>query len=99
VARDETGRVLPGVTVDVHALEDDSVRSKASTILDARASYRLAPRYSLNLDVFNLTNAKVSDIDYYYTSRLPGEPLAGFDDVHTHPLAPITFRASFTASF
>jgi outer membrane receptor protein involved in Fe transport len=80
-------------------VEDDSVRSKASTTLNARASYRITSRYSLALDLFNLANAKVSDIDYYYASRLPGEPPGGVDDIHTHPLEPFTVRASFTASF
>lgn len=80
-------------------IEDNAVRSKASTTLNARLSYRLTPRYSLTLDAFNLTNSKASDIDYYYTSRLPGESLAGVDDIHTHPLEPFTLRASFTASF
>jgi hypothetical protein len=80
-------------------IEDNSVRSKASTTLNARVTYRLTPRYSLTLDAFNLTNAKASDIDYYYTSRLPGEPAEGIDDLHTHPLAPLTVRASFTATF
>jgi hypothetical protein len=80
-------------------IEDDSVRSSASTTLNARASYRLSSRYTLNLDVFNLANAKAGDIDYFYTSRLPGEPLAGIDDVHTHPLEPRTVRASITATF
>jgi hypothetical protein len=28
-------------------------------------------------DVFNLLDAKVDDIAYYYTSRLPGEPAPG----------------------
>ena len=51
------------------------------------------------MDVFNLTNAKASDIDYFYPSRLPGEPSAGVDDIHTHPLEPRTVRASITATF
>ena len=80
-------------------IEDDSVRSDASATLNARASYRLSSRFTLNLDVFNLTNAKASDIDYFYASRLPGEPAAGIEDVHTHPLEPRTFRASVTATF
>jgi outer membrane receptor protein involved in Fe transport len=80
-------------------IEDNSVRSDASTTLNARVTYRLGHRYSLGLDVFNLTDAKVSDIDYFYTSRLPGEPAAGVDDIHTHPLEPFTVRASFTATF
>ena len=79
-------------------IEDNSVRSRASATLNARAAYRLTPRCSLALEAFNLTNARVSDIDYYYTSRLQGEP-AGVEDIHTHPLEPFTLRASFTASF
>ncbi len=80
-------------------VEDDSVRSKASTLLNARASYRMSQRLSLALDLFNLTDAKVSDIDYFYTSRLRGEPLAGVDDLHTHPIEPRSFRVSLTTSF
>ena len=51
------------------------------------------------MDAYNLTNAKVSDIDYYYTSRLPGESADGVDDVHTHPLEPLTLRASLSLTF
>jgi outer membrane receptor protein involved in Fe transport len=80
-------------------IEDNSVRSDASTTLNARLTYKLSRRYSLNLDVFNLADARVSDIDYFYTSRLPGEPAEGVDDIHTHPLEPFTVRASFTATF
>ena len=42
--------------------------------------------------MFNLFNAKDSDIDYFYTSRLPGEPLDGVDDIHLHPTLPRTAR-------
>jgi outer membrane receptor protein involved in Fe transport len=80
-------------------IEDDSVRSDASTTLNARGAWRFSRRLSASVDVFNLTNAKVSDIDYFYTSRLPGEPAEGIDDVHTHPLEPFTVRASITATF
>jgi TonB dependent receptor-like, beta-barrel/Carboxypeptidase regulatory-like domain/TonB-dependent Receptor Plug Domain len=80
-------------------IEDDSVRSQASTTLNARLGYRIARRYRLSLDVFNLTNAKVSDIDYFYASRLPGEPLEGREDFHTHPLEPLTVRASLSVAF
>ena len=51
--------------------EDDSVRSSASTTLNARASYRFKHRYTLSVDVFNLTDAKASDIDYFYDPRCP----------------------------
>jgi outer membrane receptor protein involved in Fe transport len=72
-------------------VEDDSVRSQPSTTLNARASWRLGKRYSVSLDVFNLTDAKASDVDYYYVSRLPGEPAEGVADIHAparEPLVP-----------
>lgn len=51
------------------------------------------------VDVFNLLNAADSDIDYYYASRLPGEPPAGVADIHTHPALPRTARVSMTVAF
>ena len=75
-------------------VEDNSVRSQATTIVNAEAGYRLTRRTRVMLEAFNLFNAKVSDIDYFYTSRLPGEPLSGIDDIHTHPALPRTARVS-----
>jgi hypothetical protein len=80
-------------------VEDDRVRSEASATLNARVTRRLTPRYALTVDVFNLTNAQASDVDYFYASRLPGEPGEGIEDLHTHPLEPRTFRVSMTATF
>lgn len=40
-----------------------------------------------------------NDIEYNYTSRLPGEPLAGVDDVHLHPAEPCTLPISLTRRF
>jgi hypothetical protein len=51
------------------------------------------------LDAFNLFNSKVSDIDYFYRSRLPGEPDDGVDDIHTHPALPRTVRLSVDFRF
>jgi hypothetical protein len=80
-------------------IEDNRVRSHPSTTLNARLACRLSTRFSIAADTFNLTNAKVSDVDYFYTSRLRGEPLGGLSDVHTHPLEPFTLRGSFSATF
>ena len=80
-------------------IEDDSVRSKASTLVSSDVSYSLRPGWSIQASVFNLLDAKVADIDYFYASRLPGEPPGGVDDVHTHPSPPRTFRIGFVGSF
>jgi hypothetical protein len=64
-----------------------------------QAGYRVAKSAKLAIDVFNAFNARDSDIDYFYTSRLPGEPLPGIDDIHTHPTLPRTARASLIVAF
>ena len=69
-------------------IEDDSVRSRSAATLNGRLGYDLSKNVRLSIDVLNLFNAKVSDIDYYYASRLPGEPPDGVNDVHTHPIEP-----------
>jgi outer membrane cobalamin receptor len=80
-------------------IEDNSVRSQASSLVNAQVGYRLTKKARLLLDVFNLLNSTVPDIDYYYASRLPGEPLAGVDDIHTHPMQPRVARLAFSMAF
>jgi outer membrane receptor protein involved in Fe transport len=67
-------------------VEDDSVRSGATSLVNARAGYRFANGLSLALEAYNLLDREDSDIEYYYASRLPGEPLEGVEDVHFHPM-------------
>ena len=80
-------------------IEDNSVRSKSTTLAYLRIGYRISPNLRLALDVFNLFDRKASDIDYFYASRLQGEPAAGVDDVHFHPVEPRRFRLALTANF
>ena len=79
--------------------QDGLVHSKATTLLYADLGYALSDNWSVSLNVFNLLDARNSDIDYFYTSRLPGEPASGVDDVHTHPAEPREFRISITKRF
>lgn len=72
-------------------IEDNSVRSHASTTLNGRIGYRIASDLRLELEGFNLADKRVSSIDYYYASQLAGEaePRA---DIHFHPLESRSFR-------
>jgi hypothetical protein len=79
--------------------EDDSIESRATTLINAQAGYQITKRVKLVLDVFNLLDAADSDIDYFYTSRLSGEPLGGVEDIHTHPTIPRTARAGVRVEF
>lgn len=80
-------------------IEDNSVRSASTSLVNLQAGYQPAARVRVVGDMFNLFDADVSDIDYYFTSRLPGEPLEGVDDRHFHPAVPRTFRISATVAF
>jgi hypothetical protein len=80
-------------------IEDNSVRSEPTTLINLQGGYALAKNLKLTVDLFNVMNAEVSDIDYYFTSRLPGEPLAGVDDIHFHPAVPRTIRAGLVVGF
>lgn len=79
-------------------VEDDSVRSPSSALLNMKLGYRVTPRLKLTLEVLNLLDRRVSDIDYYYESQLPGEP-APVADIHTHPGEMRTLRAGLAWRF
>jgi hypothetical protein len=78
--------------------EDDSVRQPESTIINAIAGYRRG-RYELTAELLNLLDAKTDDIAYYYQSRLAGEPAAGVNDLHVHPVEPFQVRGGLTVHY
>ena len=80
-------------------VEDNSVRSKATTLAYLRAGYKINRDARIAVDVFNLFDRRGSDIDYYYASRLQGEPAAGVNDVHFHPVEPRSVRVSMIVNF
>jgi outer membrane receptor protein involved in Fe transport len=80
-------------------VQDNSVQSKATTLVNLQAGYQVSKNVRATVDVFNVLNAEVSDIDYYFASRLPGEPLEGVNDIHFHPAVPRTVRVSMRVTF
>jgi hypothetical protein len=49
--------------------------------------------------VLNLFTAQTNQIEYYYLSRLPGEPLAGVAGRHVHPAEPLAVRLTLAGRF
>jgi hypothetical protein len=80
-------------------IEDDSVRSRATSLANAQIGYKFPRALRVALDIFNLFDAKDSDIDYYYASRLPAEPSGGKPDVHFHATLPRTVRVNLIVGF
>ena len=74
-------------------IEDNSVRSKSSTLVNMQVGYRISKPLKISMEVLNMFNAQVSDIDYYYASQLPGEA-APVNDIHSHPAEPRTVRVT-----
>ena len=80
-------------------IEDNSQRSQSSTLVNAKLGYSMNRQLRMQAEVLNLMNRKVNDIDYFYASRLPGEPAGGVDDRHSHPVEPRTLRVSLQLNF
>lgn len=79
-------------------IEDNSQESQSTLLVSGRAGYRWSD-VDLWIEAFNLFDRNDSDIDYYYASRLPGEPDAGVEDVHFHPVEPLALRAGIMIRF
>jgi len=79
-------------------IEDDSVRSDGSTMVNLLAGWQFGA-WRLQAEVFNLLDSDDHDVDYYYASRLPGEPAEGIEDIHYHIFEPRQFRLQAAWSF
>jgi outer membrane cobalamin receptor len=82
--------------------EDNIIRSKAATTLNAKVEYAPNKQVAVSLSLLNLTNRQFNDIEYAYASRLANE--AAFDEStpatrHFHPGAPRTARIALKLSF
>jgi len=79
-------------------IEDNSVRSQASTTINGRVGYKIGKDLQVELEAFNIANRRDSAIDYYYASQLAGE-LSPRDDVHFHPIEPRSLRLTLTKTW
>jgi outer membrane receptor protein involved in Fe transport len=72
-------------------IEDDSVRSDPTTLVNLEVGRRIGKRFSIAVAAYNLFGSNDNDITYFYESQLPdeGSPVA---DRHFHPVEPRTLR-------
>lgn len=73
-------------------------RSAATTVMNVGYQYAWQ-QWQFGLNIMNLFNSKDNDIDYFYSSRLQGEPVEGVEDRHAHPLEPRTLRLTISYPF
>ena len=79
-------------------IEDNSVRADPLTVVNARLEYQIG-RIELAADLLNVFNARDNEIEYFYASRLPGEPAGGIEDRHVRPIEPRQLRVSAKVTF
>lgn len=72
-------------------VEDGSVRSPSSTLLNTEIGRRLGQNWRVAVGVYNVLDKRANDITYFYESRLPSEA-AAVEDLHFHPAEPRTIR-------
>uniref|UniRef100_UPI000D36F5D4 TonB-dependent receptor n=1 Tax=unclassified Variovorax TaxID=663243 RepID=UPI000D36F5D4 len=82
----------------------NSVRSRATTLLNFGARLALNKHLTLGLDVFNLAGSKGNDIAYFYASCSAGEVArgdcgGGIAGRHIHPMEPRSARISARWTF
>lgn len=75
---------------------DGSVESKDALQINSRLGYRVEGDWEIALEFINLLDSNDNDVEYFYTSRLPGEAAVGIDDTHLHPYEPRQVRVSVT---
>ena len=79
-------------------IEDNIQRADPLTVVNARVEYQLG-RVALAADLLNVLNSKDNEIEYFYASRLPGEPAGGIEDRHVRPVEPRQLRVSAKVTF
>jgi hypothetical protein len=75
-------------------VEDDSQHADASALLNLSLGYRLG-NARLTVSALNVLDEEHSDVQYFYESRLTGEP-GGVEDVHFHPAEPRALRVALS---
>jgi hypothetical protein len=80
-------------------IEDNSVTSKPTTLVDLRIGYKISEQARLWLDILNLfNNTGAHQIDYFYPSQLASETAPVYD-VHFKPVEPLSLRFTLSMTF
>jgi TonB dependent receptor len=80
-------------------IEDNSVTSRPTTLVDLRLGYKFSDQARVWLDILNLfNNTGAHQIDYFYPSQLASET-APVCDVHFKPVEPLSVRFTLSMTF
>ena len=83
---------------DRWADEDRHQTARGYTLFNWTGRYRYK-NFEAFLSIENLTNTEWREAQFFFTSRLPGEPAAGVDDIHFTPGTPRSFLGGIAFHF
>ena len=83
---------------EVPLIEDGSIKSEGSTYANLALGW-LMDDWQVQLDILNIFDSNDHDIDYFYASRLAGEPANGYEDIHYHIFVPRQIRFYLSKEF
>ena len=83
---------------DRFADEERHLTARGYTLVTSTTRYRYK-NFEAFLSVENLTNVHWREAQFAFTSRLPGEPVGGVNDVHFTPGAPRSFLGGVAVHF
>ncbi len=85
-------------------VEDNSVRGEPTTLVNARLAWTpqtidLLQGFEFHVELLNALDSDADDIDYYYETRLPGEPAGGVLGTNSRIVEPRQLRVGVTKRF
>ncbi|QZH76087.1 MAG: TonB-dependent receptor [Erythrobacter sp.] len=85
-------------------VEDNSVRGASTTLVNARLAWTpqrqdLLQGWEFHAELLNALGSQADDIDYYYETRLPGEPPGGVLGTNSRVVEPRQLRVGVTRRF
>ena len=83
---------------EVPLIEDGSIKSEGSTYANLALGW-LMDDWQVQLDILNIFDSNDHDVDYFYASRLAGEPANGYEDIHYHIFEPRQIRFYLSKEF
>ena len=83
---------------EVPLIEDGSIKSEGSTYANLALGW-LMDDWQVQLDILNIFDSNDHDVDYFYASRLAGEPANGYEDIHYHIFEPRQIRLYLSREF
>lgn len=79
------------------AADDGAARLKATSFVNARLARNLSKATRVTFDIFNVFDQRVSDVDYFSTTRIWSQP--GADSFLFNPAEPRGFRIKLRTTF